>query len=131
MEESGVKMTLHNNGAGYFDKEVHVLCDEPLNIVVETDAVYNNLYAVCSLNKSRNVFRVKDGVLSIPVSFLSPGVLLVNLQQVEKGKVVKQWSAEQITLRSLKDGYEAIPELAMMRKAISELYALIKKNNQM
>lgn len=132
-----MEITLYKNGIGYFDKEIYTICSEPLIIKIKSDVVYDNLYAVCNLNKARSVFKVKNGELSIPNTFLSPGVLLINLQVVEKGLAVKKWSAEKLTLQSLDDGYEGIPELAVLRKdintlknAVKEMVSLINKNSQ-
>ena len=131
-----MKITLYNNGAGYFDKENYTLCDEPLEIAIET--AYSDLYAVCILNKKKETYKIRDGVLTVPCDFLAPGEMLIDLQQIRNGQIIKRWSVEKLTLSNAESQYEAIPELAALRKdintlktAVKELAALIKKNNQM
>lgn len=132
-----MKITLYNNGRAYFEKEVFTLCDEPLLIDVEADEAYNNLYAVCTIGNERSVIKVKDGVLTIPPTFLAPGILCVSFRQIENAEPTKRWNAEKIVLREIEDRYEVIPEMALLRneidtvkKAIKELYSFIIKNNQ-
>ena len=129
-----MKITLYSNGRATFESKVFTICNEPLEI--EVKAEYDNLYAVCNLGKERCVIKVKDGILSIPPSFLTPGILLLNLQQVEDGKPIKTWNAEKVILRDLDDKYEVIPEIVLLRneistlkKAMKELYGLVNKNN--
>ena len=130
-----MKITLYNNGRAYYDGETFTVCDEPLNIEIETEL--DNLYAVCTIDKERTTIKVKDGILSIPPSFLAPGVLFVSFNQVENGEIIRQWRSERVTLRGLNGEYEAIPELVTLQKemttikqALKELYGLINKNNQ-
>lgn len=124
-----MKITLYNNRTAYFEKEVFTLCDEPLEIEIEADEVYNNLYAVCTLNKERGVFKIKDRVLSIPPSFLAPGTMSISLQQVENGEATMWWHTDKVYLQALEDKYEVIPELVTIKQAIKELYKLVRKNN--
>lgn len=129
-----MKMTLCNNDRVYFDGEIHTLCNEPLEMEIETEV--DNLYAVCTLDNKRSVIKVKDGVLSIPPSFLAPGELHITLQKVENGEITKRWRAERVTLRKLDAEYQAIPELVALhdevttlKKALRELYNIVNKNN--
>lgn len=130
-----MKMTLTTNGKAYFDGEVFTLCNEPL--VMEVVAEVDNLYAVCTFGNNRTAIKVKDGLLSIPPTFLKEGELHIGFKQVENGNVIKEWRAERVTLRKLDDEYKVIPELVMLRnelttvkQALKELYKLINKNNQ-
>lgn len=130
-----MKMTLYNNGRAVFDGKVFTICDEPLEIEIESE--YDNLYAVCTLGNNRRVIKVKEGKLTVPPSFLAPGILLFSIQQVEDGEPVKRWRAERVMLKKLTDKYEVIPELVLLqdeintlKKALKELYGLINKNNQ-
>ena len=132
-----MKITLYNNRTAYFEKEVFTLCDEPLEIEIEADEVFSNLYAVCNLNKERGVFKVKGGILSIPPSFLAPGTLLISLQHVEGGEAKMWWHTDKVFIRSLEDKYEVIPEMVMLReeigtlkRAMKELYGLVQNKNQ-
>lgn len=131
-----MKMTLYNNGRGYFDEKVYTICDEPLEIEIESEENIP-LYAVCTIGNERSVIKVRDGKLTIPPSFLAPGILLFSIQQVKNGEVVKRWRAERLMLRRLTDKYEVIPELVLLqdeiattKKALKELFRLVKKNNQ-
>jgi hypothetical protein len=131
-----MKMTLYRNRTAYFEKEVFTLCDEPLEIEIEADEIYNNLYAVCTLNKERGVFKIKDRVLSIPPSFLAPGTMHISIQQVENGQATMWWYTDKVYLQALEDKYKVIPEMVLLReelgtvkKAIKELYKLVRKNN--
>ena len=131
-----MKITLYNNRAAYFEKEVFTLCGEPLEIEIDADEVYNNLYAVCNLGKERGIFKVKDRVLTIPASFLAPGTLLISIQQVEKGEATMWWHTDKVFIRSLEDKYEVIPEMVMLREeigtlkqAMKELYGLVQNKN--
>ena len=131
-----MKITLYSNGRAYFVSEVYTICNEPLKIEVEADEVHNNLYGICTIGNERAVIKVKDGILSVPPSFLTPGILLVTFKQVEKGEPTKAWNAEKVVLRSLEGKYEVVPEMVLLRdeirtlkKAMTELYAIVTKNN--
>ena len=124
-----MKLTLYKNGSAYFEKEVFVLCDEPLQIEISADPEFDNLYAVCDNNKAHLPYKIKDGMLTIPPSFMSPGELRITLQQVKNGEVVKRWNAERVTIKALDGKHELIPELVVVKEAIKELYELVKKNN--
>ena len=124
--------------SGYFDKEVYTLCNEPLYIAIESQIKHSDLYGVCVLNKKKETFKIRDGVLTIPFEFISPGEMLIDIQQIRNGEIIKRWSVEKLTLSNAESQYKAIPELAVLRKdintlktAVKELVALIKKNNQM
>ena len=124
-----MKLTLYKNGSAYFEKEAFVLCDEPLKIEIVADPEFDNLYAVCDNNKAHLPYKIKDGMLTIPPSFMSPGELRITLQQVTNGEVVKRWNAERVTIKGLDGKHELIPELVLVKEAIKELYELVKKNN--
>lgn len=129
-----MKMTLYENGRAYFDGETFTVCNEPLEIKIETEE--DNLYAVCTIGNERTVIRIRDG-LSIPPTFLKEGTLYITIEKIENGKILKRWMTEKVNLREIKDEYKVIPELSMLReevdtlkKALKELYGLIIKNNQ-
>lgn len=129
-----MKMTLYENGRAYFDGETFTVCNEPLEIKIETEE--DNLYAVCTIGNARTVIRIRDG-LSIPPTFLKEGTLYITIEKIENGKILKRWMTEKVNLREIKDEYKVIPELSMLReevdtlkKALKELYGLIIKNNQ-
>ena len=123
-----MKVTLHNNGTAYLSEEAYILCDEPLEIEVEADPKYDNLYAVCSTDNARLPYKIKDGKLTVPPSFMSPGVMRITFQHFVNGEAVKKWNTEKVTIKALDGKYEAIPELVVLRKAIVELYELVNKN---
>lgn len=123
-----MKITLYENGSAYFEKEVFVLCDEPLEIEVDTDKEYDNLYAVCTSAKDHFPYKVKDGKVIIPPSFMSPGEMHITFKQIANGEVLKWWHSERVTIKGLEDKYEVIPELALLKKAVTELYGLVNKN---
>ena len=123
-----MRIALHNNGTAYLDKEVFVLCDEPLEIEVEADPEYDNLYAVCSTDDARLPYKIKDGKLTVPPSFMSPGEMRITFQQIANGDVVKRWNTEKVTVKELDGKYEVIPELVLLKRAIVELYGLVHKN---
>ena len=122
-----MKITLYDNNTAYFEREAYTICNEPLEI--EVDGKYDNLYGICTMGNERKVIKVRDGRLIIPPEFLAPGILYINFRQVENGEPTKRWNVEQVTIRSLDDKYEVIPELVTIKKAIKELYRLVKKNN--
>lgn len=131
-----MRIKLYDNGRAVSDGEIHTICDNE-SLVIDIEAEADNLYAVCSYNDKRTVVKVEDSKIEIPPERLVAGQFLVTLQQVENGEVIKRWKTERITLRELKDGYEAIPEIAELWKelattkmALRELYGLINKNNQ-
>ncbi len=122
--------------SGYFDKEKYTLCNEPLKIEIET--TYTDLYAVCVLNGKKEVYKIKDGVLNIPYGFLTSGEMLIDLQQIRDSKIIKRWNVEKLIISNTESQYEAVSELAtlrndinMLKSAVKELVALVKKNNQL
>ena len=128
-----MKIVLGENRSAYFESEVFTICDEPL--VIEVESPYENLYGVCTIGKSRSVIKVKDGVLKIPPSFLTPGTMSIVFKIVENGNVVNDWNAERVILRELDGEYEVIPEVAKLReeigtikKALKELCQILNKN---
>ena len=125
-----MKLTLHKNGSALFEKETFVLCDEPLKIEIVSDPEFDNLYAVCAIKKTHLPFKIKNGMLIVPPSFMSPGVLRITLQQVTNGEIVKRWHSERVTIKGLDDKYEVIPELVVIKSAIKELYDLVKNNKK-
>ena len=130
-----MKLFLHNNRSLLFTNEVFVVCNEPFEIEITGDV--ENVYGVCSIDKKRTTIKVKDGKLSIPPDFLEEGELHISLQRVENGEVTSKWKTERVILKSLDGGYEAVPELTLLRdelgtmkQALKELYRIVNKNNQ-
>ena len=130
-----MKLILHDNRSLLFTNETFILCNEPLEIEIAGDT--ENVYGVCTVNKKRTTIKVKDGKLTIPPEALEEGELHLSLQRVENGEVTHQWKTERVILKNLDDGYEAIPELNLIRcelstikQALKELYGIVNKNNQ-
>ena len=59
---------------------------------------------------------------------MSPGEMHITFKQIENGEVIKWWHSERVTIKGLEDKYEVIPELALLKKAVTELYGLVNKN---
>ena len=124
-----MKITLCKNGTAYFEKEAFVLCDEPLIIEVNADPKYDNLYAVCATDNARLPYKVKEGKLTIPPSFMSPGEMRITFQHFANGEAVKKWNTEKVTIKALDNSYEVIPELVVLKRALKELYGLVQNKN--
>lgn len=123
-----MKITLYKNGAAYYDKEIFVISGDPLEIDLETDVAQDKLYAVCTLKDRHLQLRVKEGKITIPGDMLISGELHITIHEVENGDSIRRWNTERVTIKSLDDKYEVIPELQVLKKAVTELYTLIKNN---
>jgi hypothetical protein len=131
-------IVLHGRSGYVKGNEIVMLSNESLNIKLESDVNYPDLFAICTIGKNEQTIRIRDGAFTIPFDFLTEGVLTIDIQQIRNGQIIKRWDVEKITLRKTVSKFEAIPEIAeikqdinIIKKALAEISTMLKNKNRM
>lgn len=126
-----MKIKLLHGRAIVLDKEIHTIsANEMLEIPIQSDTAYGELYAVCIINGKKKTFKVFNNVLAIPPEHLSSGELLITFQQIKDGQLLNKWICEKITLKEAEGVYEPISEIVEIREEMKEMRSYIEETKE-
>lgn len=116
----------------FFDNIV-TLPEPCVKLVFKSTDYYLNVLLVTINGQQRKVLVGRE--LDVSEFFAKAGKVEISVAAVEKGEVLKSWTAETILVKEIDTGYEAIPEVVelsakidTLSKAVAELAKIVKED---
>lgn len=106
---------------------------ESVKLVFESDSYVINVLLVTINGQQRKVLAGRE--LDVSEFFKKAGKVEISVAAIEKGVVLKSWTAETILVKEIDTTYQAIPEVVelsakidTLSKAVAELAKIVKED---